>query len=427
MKYKFKKVIYLLATIILCCICLPTVTLASDYDFMYDESDAFFALQYQNNTPSTVIKNEWYVSRSFPLTPNSDDWMKYGLDDILDILNPPEEILHDLSSQELAELMMNYPQLWVLTSYEYEQKDIFWDYLSNNCSIYNELLGRKDGIECLLNEYLITDFNAKFYNENPYVIWGYNSIANAEVFGCQFVNHIAHIPTMYNNCSDTILKVIEVKSELYSQLENNDAKVYLSFEDSLVYDVNIENDSDYYIFSSGRTITSDGFTATGSPYIRSIENVNIYFTPGVYHKYGTDSTCLQWYSGNYTNEKRESLNNSIAYPWYRLAQASPKYNCHGYAWLNANGSNGYWMDSPAAYISYGTVTSVNAYSIQTGDIIVMYNSSGALVHSAVVCPTPSGGSGIYTVSKIGGKGLYRAPLSELMTYYCSTSYLVYRV
>lgn len=427
MKYKIKKNLCILVAVIMCSVCLPIDVIAVEDEFQYEESDMFFAQQYQNTTPSYVLQGEWYVSRSFPINPDSEDWMKYGLDDILYILNPPEDILHEFSSQELADLMMNYPQLWVLTAYEYEQKNIFWDYLANNCSIYNELLSRKDGVECLLNEYLETDFNAQFYNDNPYVIWGYNPIANAEVFGCQFVNHIIHNPVIYNSYFNTISKVIEVKSELYSQLEKSDARLYLSFGNDAMSGEESESIYNQYFTLDDRSITSDGFTATGSPYIRSIENVNIYFTPGVYHKYGTDAACLQWYSGNYTNEKRESLNNAIAYPWYRLAQASPKYNCHGYAWVNANGSNGYWMDSPIAYIYYGTVTNINENNKQTGDIIVMYNSSGALVHSAVICPTPSGCYGTYTVSKIGGKGLYRAPLTELMTYYCCTSYLVYRV
>lgn len=331
-----------------------------------------------------------------------------------------------MTSEELAKLMMDYPHLWVLTSYEFQEKNIFWDYLTNNCDIYIELLNREDGIACLLEEYLLSDFEAEVYNKNPYAIYGYNQTANAEVFGCQFVNHIVCNLDIYDKYYDLISKVITEKSEKYALLDENDTKIYLTFEksdvslDGCFFEKSEEN-------SDSRLVqVADGFTATGSPYIRKIENVDIYFTPGSYHKYGADVACLQWYSGDYSTNKRDSLDNSINYSWYRLSKSSPKYNCHGYAWLNANVSNGYWLDSPASYMNNGTVTSVSSSAMQVGDIIVMYNSSGALVHSALMCATPSGSLGTYTISKIGGRGLYRAPLSELMTYYGCSTYSVYR-
>lgn len=52
--------------------------------------------------------------------------MRIGLVDSIDILNPPEDILKDYSTEELACLMMDYPLLWLLTSYDYSDKDIFW-------------------------------------------------------------------------------------------------------------------------------------------------------------------------------------------------------------------------------------------------------------------------------------------------------------
>lgn len=377
---------------------------------------------------SVDLKNRWYTERTFPMNPDSPEWMDYGLAETLDILNPPEDLLKEMTTEELANLMMNYPHLWVLTSYEFDKKDIFWGYLSNNCSIYNELLSREDGIECLMSEYLKTDFDANMYNENPYIVYGYDRISNSEVFGCQLVNHMISNLSEYSQYWDILNKVIAIKNVDYSLLDENDAKAYLSFNDGFTCDANNTDDISIADIVYDRTTTSDGFTATGSPYVRSIEGVNIYFTPGIYHRYGTDSTCLQWYSGDYTNEKREALHNGFTYfsNWYRLAQATPKYNCHGYAWLNPYGPNGYWIDPPILYMSYGNVTNITAGSEQVGDIIVMYNSSGVIVHSAIVCPTPSGGSGEYTVSKMGGRGLYRAPLSEVMSYYLCTSYSVYR-
>lgn len=72
------------------------------------------------------LKELWYETYYYPMNPESDEWMKYGLEDTLDILNPPEELLHSFSTEELAELMMDYPYLWVLTSYEFDKMDTFF-------------------------------------------------------------------------------------------------------------------------------------------------------------------------------------------------------------------------------------------------------------------------------------------------------------
>ena len=110
-----------------------------------------------------------------------------------------------------------------------------------------------------------------------------------------------------------------------------------------------------------------------------------------------------------------------------ISSSSPKYNCHSYAWLISSSTNKYWLDSPTPYMNSSSVTYVGSNTTpQTWDIIVMYNTSGNIAHSAIVTTTPSGNTGIYTTSKIGGRALYRAPLSELMTYYSCNSYSVYR-
>lgn len=138
----------------------------------------------------TDLKDTWYTTHASPMNPECEEWMEYSLEENLNILNPPEDLLHSMTTEELAKPMMDYPHLWVLTSYEFQEKNFFGDYLTNNCDIYNELLNREDGIECLMDEYLLSDFDVEVYNKNPYAVYGYNQTANAGVFGCQFVNQM---------------------------------------------------------------------------------------------------------------------------------------------------------------------------------------------------------------------------------------------
>lgn len=374
------------------------------------------------------LKEVWYETRYYPVNPESDEWMEYGLEDTLDILNPPEELLHSFSTEELAELMMDYPFLWMLTSYEYDKMDYFFDFIEYNCDIYNELMSREDGVSCLLKEYQKSDFNVNLYNEDPYMVWGYHPMANAEVFGCQFIVYMNNSSDIDEEEAELYSQVMRDKTESYLALHDNIAKEYLSFgkKQSNSYSVAesmLSNEAENLAMRA-----SDGFTATGEAYSRKTEGVDIYYVPGTYQKYGVSASCLQWYSGDYDEETKKKLDNKIAYEWDRISRSSPKYNCHSYAWLNANVSNGYWLASPAEYMNSSEVTHVG-YNVtpQVGDIIVMYNrKSGAIAHSAVIRQTPSGSTGTYTVSKIGGCGLYIAPLSELKSYYSCDNYDVYR-
>lgn len=369
------------------------------------------------------LKEKWYIDQSFPMTPDSTEWFKYNLEDNLDILNPPEDLLHKMSTAQLAKLMLEYPHLWVLTSYEYEQKDIFWEYLSVNCDIFNEIINRDGGTKALLDAYCSTDFDAKYYNDNPYCIWGYNVRANAEVFGCQLINYIKRTPDKFGVSDEDIKEIISEKAVQYSALNNEDTKMYLTFDDTKM------KDSGRRIFDRERinTVTSaDGFTSYQTTYVKNVEGDYINFYEGNYHKYGTDSFCYKWQSLDYTSAKRNVLNNAISYPWTRISQATPKYNCHGYAWLNSSLTNNYWLDEPTPYMNSESVSYIGGSQKMAGDIIVMYTSSGDLRHSAKVSSTPTGTSYVETISKIGGKGLYVAPLSELMIYYNCTTYYVYR-
>lgn len=381
------------------------------------------------------VRTLWNEKRYYPIEPGSDEWNQYGLVELVAILNPPEEVLDSFATEELATLMMEYPYLWLLTSYEYENRDYFFDFVEANCDIYNELLRREDGIECLLKDYRETDFDAAFYNADPYVVWGYNPKANAEVFACQTLVHLQESGKISGKEYELYTTVVNEKKELYEALEDGISKMYLSFdkeEEESTPVMALPNAEEPVLFAMR---TADGFTATGEgneTITRKIEEIDIVFTPGTYRKYGVSENCFKWKSGGYEDTDRIKLERKIEgrddyTTWYRLSRPSPKYNCHAYAWLNANASNGYWLDKPYAYMGAVTHKGYNA-ALEVGDVIVMYNkNTGALVHSAVICEAPAGATEPYTMSKYGGCGLYVAPLSGVLMYYTSENYDVYRL
>lgn len=375
------------------------------------------------------LKQLWYETNDYPIDVRDEEWYDFGIKDMFDILNPPQELINDYSSQKLADLMMNHPYLWVLPSYEIDNRNWFFDYISES-TIYKELLERKDGKKCLLESYRNTDISIELLNSDQQIIWKLNKSVNAEIFGCQFINYYED---SFEEEERILAKQIkEEKTDLYSELEYDLTKQYLSF------DINRNDKStefkNYLDNLIGTIRSSYGFTALSSPVPKSIENMTFYFIPGTFHKYSVYSDCYKWYDSegnNYDPTTVQNLDGSVAYPWTLIGHSTPKYNCHSFAWIQRNINNEFWLDSPAAYITSSEVNQVvnggNA-TIQEGDIIVyLDDTTNAMNHSAVVISTPPGATGIYVRSKIAGKALYDSPLDEVGWYHHShNNFIVYR-
>ncbi|MBR4608368.1 MAG: hypothetical protein IKO41_19345 [Lachnospiraceae bacterium] len=365
------------------------------------------------------LKQLWYETNDYPITVEDEEWYDYGMLDMFDILNPPQELLETYSAQKLAGLMMTHPYLWVLPSYEFEDKDYFFGYIQNS-NIYTELFNRSDGVKNLLTVYRNSAIDLELLNSDPYIVWNLDTKVNAEIFGCQFIRFYAEqFDEEERMLADSI---IAEKEQLYRGLEYEDTKRYLSFSEEPIKNTSRLAELIYKLENR------NGFTATGSAVPKTIEGVNIQFTPGIYNKYGVNSSCLQWLSGDYSDEKRAHLDASIAYPWIMIDHSSPKYNCHSYAWIISSAANTYWLDSPVTFMGSSQITSYNSnVTLQLGDKIVYFNSSNSITHSAIVVSTPPGKTGIYVRSKIGGKGLYDSPLDEVGIYHDnSQTYMVYR-
>ena len=367
------------------------------------------------------MKDLWHVTKEYPISGEKESFVKYGYEGVIDILNPPSDVLTNMTSEELANLMMDYPLMWVILSYEFDQADLFFDYLERNCDVYKELLRRDDGIRCILERYRNSDFNPGACFDDPNVLFNHNKEFSAEVFGCQFIKLMGK--KISGKDMALVKKTMKEKSELYGKVVNSVAGRYLSFEKNLVLSGQIEWSR---WISDGEIMSySNGFSATGGPNVNKWILVKyITFMPGSFHKYDVRVSCLKHVSGAYTSSEISGFKRSIAYAWTSIGEPSPKYNCHSYAWIQSNTSNPFWLDSPIGYINSPSVDYIGSDIIpQTGDIIVIKKSTGEITHSGIVSSYSYGV--LYIKSKIGGKGLYISPMNELLNYYGS-SYDVYR-
>lgn len=364
----------------------------------------------------------WYETDYYPVLPESEEWKQCDYLDSLAILNPPRDLLERFSTTELVELLLDYPYLNRIFMYEYEE--LFFCFLENNCDIYSELLTREDGVTCLLRKYQDSNFEKNLDLDKPYTEENNYRVIINEIFFAQFCEKNK---ARFDEPDIKLMEQIKLeRSSIYSNLPKGLIKAYLQADDGDKETKTLEsvNALPYELAS-----TTNGFSATGTPHVREIMGTQIMFTPGNYSKYGASAECEQWYSGDYTEEDRQLLDAGLdGNGWSRLSRSSPKYNCHAYAWLNANAGNGYWLDHPEAYMNSSGIQYIGKnVTPQVGDIVVMYNQYyGYLAHSAVICTPPSGVSKTYTISKFGGQGLYSASLEDVMNHYSSVDYYVYR-
>lgn len=177
------------------------------------------------------LRELWSETRYYPITPESDEWAEYGLWEALEILNPPEELLRSFSTEELAHLMMEYPYLWLLTAFD--ETDDFFEFLENNCDIYNELMSRDDGVLCLAKEYQNLEYDVlQWANNGDWSLksYGYFPAANAETFGCRFIWYMNKSGDMDQEENELFSEIIREKTEVYESISNSITKRYLNFE-----------------------------------------------------------------------------------------------------------------------------------------------------------------------------------------------------
>lgn len=100
--------------------------------------------------------SEWYDQITgkitHPVTTDSPEWQTFNThDEMLEACTIPDDILKEISTRELAELVLNYP---MLTDYQlFSNIDQGMDIQIENFNGLRELLNRADGLETLMALY----------------------------------------------------------------------------------------------------------------------------------------------------------------------------------------------------------------------------------------------------------------------------------
>ena len=182
--------------------------------------NAEFSLPFELN-----LKYIWYGTRYYPIYYGNRYWQnpdyKFDMFELIDINNPPQDLLQTMSSDELAELLFVNPYLGQITTYYGEDGrydySTYFGFMEFNSDIFCELLRREDGIISILNRYQNSGIDEQWFEDEKctdslegLIIWW------SELMGSQFINLYSEVFTEKE--TDLAKQIIIDKNSVYSEI-----------------------------------------------------------------------------------------------------------------------------------------------------------------------------------------------------------------
>ena len=184
------------------------------------------------------LKNIWYERKDYPnlfwdAPSGYYAYSTYPINDIteadiVDVLNPPSDLLESLSTAEIANLTLRYyshvaSSNWNLSThmgkpiFEDGISDIFFKYMEKNCDLLKELLRREDGIACFIDAYgehgISSSVYASLSKDN-----GLFYDAAEEYLACRFMDR--YLNRFTEEDKQHYYEVYDQKKPLYDQIKD---------------------------------------------------------------------------------------------------------------------------------------------------------------------------------------------------------------
>lgn len=360
-----------------------------------------------------VSQKDWENTDTgeYPIDVDSPVWKQLSSSEAAAACDMPKEYAESLTTEELVDYVVNYPFLMDVLAYDKIADGI--NHLANKSSVFNELFSRADCYDNLIAKYSSIDVDyIKVAESNDVCVTNYDS----ELFIEEYIG------LNYDSLSkDQAEKFVEEYGNKYLAKSNKNRESFFStiFYNSIEEKLDMIPESAIPDNVAERLV--DSHEANAIPYASfSCSLCGASLTSTTITINGKSVSGYQWVSGGYTTSDISTMDKYIAnnYPTYTKVQsASGKYNCHSYAWYSTQTSNIYWIDDPSPVYnntSYWTLWRIPMRNLQAGDRITFWNNS-SLLHSAIV------NSSTTCTSKLGHYGVYRTTISEMKSFYNTTT------
>lgn len=381
-----------------------TVVLSENEDKPYEEMDYNLDIVSKEDWENTAIGE-------YPIDVHSAEWNQLSSSETAAACNMPKEFAESLTTEELVDYAVNYPFLMDIFAYDNIADGM--NHLARKSSVFEELFSRSDCYDELLTEYLNMEINyidltesddaceTKYDSElfiEAYMGLNYDLLSEdqAEKFVEEYGNKFSN---MNGQCQESALSTL-----FYEAIEEKMGVIPESAISESVaskFVVPADTNADYKCNVCGASLSYKSITVNGKT---------------VY--------CYKWVSGGYTTSDITRLDKYIANNYSsfsKVRSASSKYNCHSYAWYSTATSNVYWIEDPSpiySNTSYWTAWRIPMRDLQSGDRITFWSGS-TLLHSAIV------NSSAACTSKLGHYGVYKTTISEMESFYGSSTTQAY--
>lgn len=407
---------------ILSFICILMIVLSTDCSIFASEistTTEYLPYEEMDYDYDIVSKEDWENTDigEYPLDVQAAEWKLLSSSEAEAACDMPKEYAESLTTKELVEYVVNYPFLMDILAFDSISDGI--NSLKSKSSAFDVLFSRQDCYDELLNKYSEMDVNYLEVDKS-------NDICQTNYDSELFIE--AYIGLSYDLLTERqALKFVEEYGNNFIQMNGECQESGLStlFYDAVEEKMGVIPES--AIPESIATKLTDSIDASDTSVLAAsstCSSCGASFTNTSITVNGKTVNCFKWSSGGYGTTDIAKLDKYIAdyHPSYtKVRSASSKYNCHSYAWYSTSSSNAYWIDDPSpiySNTSYWTLWAVPMRNLQSGDKITFWNQNG-LLHSASV------NSSTACTSKLGHYGVYKTTITEMKTFYDSSSTTAY--
>lgn len=333
-----------------------------------------------------TITQKWEKGnkKTFPITSGSKEWNLFKThEEMLNACTIPQNILDELSTKDLVDLVLNYPLLSDFYYYDTYEQGLY--YLVSNFNGLRELINRKNAIDIIIDKYQaleIPEYNSKKLTLEQEKNSTFRDVAQIEILETILVNNY-----FFNTYNDNqITKIKNITFEKFCKKKNN--SLFLGREN--------------FIYRASKEVDSN----LGEEHIERAMNNTVKSALYVTTPNGTKvSVSTSFYNGQ---QWAESLDNETKqnYPDATLLRGSDnRYNCHSYAWYKQATGNLYWMLDPTPYVNDGSYIKVAKKENRAANNRIRwvnYALKNPLIHSGYLVSINSNGT--YTIYSKWGQG-----------------------
>lgn len=357
---------------------------------------------------ATYDEDTWNLEGkiNFPITADDQTWSQFqSHDEMVMACNMPSKLVEEASTEELVNLMLEYPLLGDLMLYD--NVEVGLEIMSRESNILAELLSRDDGATELLNAY--SDFEVKdissLSQDALQEIITDQGVLEDYLLDDSIRSYIEQDEEnlVQNVFFETVLTRENVVDKLtdgeLTSLVNEVEEKVAEKESSEVYSAYT------YLFyemaeQAGTIDDLDVSSIVARDTSATIKTPNGSSVAVVKRTYSASESASA-YNYTVTNYPNATV----------VSGATTNYNCHSYAWYSQSTSNVYWMNDPGKYMSDGSYTQVGTSPTATSQKVcyTQYPLVNPYIHSGIVYSIS--GSTVKLTSKWGAGPLVRHNVS----------------